>query len=175
MKDLMIDLETWGTKPGCVVVQIGACMFDKETGAIGEKFSYNIDPRDSVKQGFTIEVDTVLWWLGQSKQAQDDVHRSPFLVRDSLESFTKWLQGKTIERAWCHKDFDLPLLAAYYNKTDREFPLKHFIFRDLRTILDLAKMNIKNRPRVGTHHSGLDDCLFQVGYVVDCLKIISKS
>lgn len=174
MNDLMLDLETWGTNPGCVVVQIGACFFDNKTGQIGETFSRNIDPRDSVKQGFLMEVDTILWWLGQEKAAQDAVHKHSFHVSDTLVAFNSFLQGKKIDRVWCHKGFDFPLLAAYYRKMDMPFPLNHWTFRDLHTILDLAKMNIKNRKRDGIFHNGLDDCLFQVKYLVEALQIISN-
>ncbi len=173
MNDLMIDLETWGTNPGCVVVQIGACFFDNRTGQIGDTFSYNIDARDSVKQGFVIEVDTVLWWLNQDKAAQDAVHRNPVIVQDTLIAFNRFLQDKKVDRVWCHKGFDFPLLAAYYRKMGMTFPLNHWTFRDLHTILDLAKMNIKNRKRSGIFHNGLDDCRFQVEYLVEALRIIN--
>jgi hypothetical protein len=175
MNDLMLDLETFGVDPGCIVIQIGACIFDKNTGQIGEKFSYNIDARDSKKQGFFDDMDTVLWWMRQSKEAQNSVLDNAFTVKESLDAFVTFVSNKKIDRVWCHKGFDFPLLAAYYKKMDMAFPLRHQTFRDLHTILDFARMNIKNRNRKGIHHNGIDDCIFQVEYLVECLQIISKS
>ena len=43
MKDVMIDFETLGNSNNAVVVQIGACYFDRKTGEIGYKFETNID------------------------------------------------------------------------------------------------------------------------------------
>ena len=28
MSDVMLDLETWGTRPGCAIRSIGACVFN---------------------------------------------------------------------------------------------------------------------------------------------------
>jgi len=38
MKDVMLDVETLGTKSTAAIIQIGACYFDRETGEIGDKF-----------------------------------------------------------------------------------------------------------------------------------------
>ena len=38
MRHVMIDLETLGVVPGCVVLQIGAVCFDPNGGELGEKF-----------------------------------------------------------------------------------------------------------------------------------------
>lgn len=33
---VMLDLETWGTEPGCDIRSIGACVFDPLTGGVGQ-------------------------------------------------------------------------------------------------------------------------------------------
>lgn len=34
---IMLDLETWGTEPGCDIRSIGACIFDPETGRVQQR------------------------------------------------------------------------------------------------------------------------------------------
>lgn len=68
--DIMLDLETLGTKSDAAIIQIGACYFDRETGEIGEKFRVNVEPDLS---RFTVEWGTVKWWMLQSEEARQSV------------------------------------------------------------------------------------------------------
>ena len=62
-QNLMIDLETLGTKPNSAILSIGAVYFDKD--GLGEEFYANVDLQDSIDSGFDIDASTVYWWLSQ--------------------------------------------------------------------------------------------------------------
>ncbi len=44
MNDVMLDLETLGTRHDAMIISIGAVYFERETGLIGPGFSMNVNP-----------------------------------------------------------------------------------------------------------------------------------
>ena len=169
MKDLMFDLETLGSKSGDIILQIGACYFDRNTGAIGKIFCRNMDMCESERLGFTHSLDTVKWWCWQTKDAQRSVFEGEMTpVVDVLIEFYEFCKG--LDEAWSHSTFDQNLLFAYYEKMGMEIPFHYKRGSDLRTLTKLAKIDFKSIKREGIHHNGLDDCLYQVKYTVECLR-----
>lgn len=43
MEDMMIDIETLGTRPGSVILSVGAVMFDRHGVGHGETFYMNVE------------------------------------------------------------------------------------------------------------------------------------
>lgn len=170
MKDLMLDLETFDNAPNSVIVQIGACYFDRCTGDIGDTFTVNIDPRDSVKYGFSIGADTVCWWLDQSKEAQTSILDTPSLpVSDSLDLFNAF--AKKARHVWSHATFDFVIIMNHYEKMNIKPKFHYRSARDIRTLVDLVGgLDWSEYKRVGTHHNALDDCIYQVKYTVDAMR-----
>jgi hypothetical protein len=169
----MFDLETLGSDSGDIIVQIGACYFDRDTGEIGKTFSRNMDMIESHRLGFTHSMDTVKWWLWQSKEAQKSVFEGQMTpVITALIDFSIFCKG--LDTAWSHSTFDQVLLFAYYKKLGLEIPFHYKNGSDLRTITKLVKIDLKTRERKGVHHNGVDDCIFQVGYTVECLKALNQ-
>jgi hypothetical protein len=173
MKDVMLDLETFGNSYNAVVVQIGICYFDRYTGDIGDKLLINIDADSSIKAGFCADASTIYWWLSQSKEAQDSicnvekmqVSKAIYLVNEFLS------KAKAI---WSHATFDFVILMNHLNKLSLKPKFHYRAARDLRTLVDLTDIDYSTRERVGIHHNALDDCIFQVGYAVDCFNKLRK-
>jgi len=169
--DLMIDLETLGNNGQSAIVQIGACYFDINTGEIGKEFLMNIEVDEASKYG-EINASTVMWWLQQSKEAQMSVFGPQIYrvdLRSVLEMFTR-VMTEGVENVWCHVDFDLPILKHAYQAVGLEYPFKYWMGQHLRTITKLASVSTKDYVNEGIAHNALDDCKFQVKYVVDCFK-----
>jgi hypothetical protein len=175
MTHLMLDLETYSAKSNAVIVQIGATAFDPQTGKIQSEFKLNVDPQSCVDAGLHLDTGTIDWWLKQSKEAQasitDDSDRKS--ISKALEMYSNWVKGVMPyrgARVWCHATFDFVILNNAFQATGIKPPYSHTAARDLRTIVDLAKVNYYNKPRKGTYHDALDDCKFQVEYLMDCFK-----
>lgn len=110
--DIMLDLETWGKKPGCDIRSIGACVFNPLTGfvhdgtlgtfktfyvatdnvisftqwkGLNEPTSYN-----GLRYPLTRDPETVQWWKDQSPEAQA-AFENPVDLRRALFDFTTWL------------------------------------------------------------------------------------
>lgn len=175
-KHLMIDLETMGNKPDSAIVAIAAVPFDMVSGVTDDALFYEvIDLRSSEKYGGSINADTVLWWLGQSENARDEITNSKKLIDlpvalSQLYSFVSEFCEERV-RVWGNgNNFDNVILrTAYENCAITPF-WKHWNDRDVRTIVELGRnagIDPKNDfPFVGEAHNALDDALHQVNYVV---------
>lgn len=114
---IMLDLETWGTEPGCDIRSIGACVFDPVAGTVcdsAEIYGVNADPTGKTDGSFYIACDnpistykterceetrvhplhrderTVKWWSEQSDEAQA-AFADPVDLRVALGRFSNWL------------------------------------------------------------------------------------
>lgn len=158
LKNVSIDIETLGKKPGCVILSIGAVEFDPESDKTGRWFYSAINVEDSHKNGFTIDASTVLWWFKQSDQARKAVADATAPVATVLGNFAAWLPDNAT--LWGNgSDFDNAIVSAAYDKMGMETP---WSFRGNRCLRTLRGMYPHVQvPAVGTHHNALDDAIYQ--------------
>ena len=98
----MIDLETLGTGPDCVVLTIGGVKFDPN--AISEPyqpFYYKFNVDEQLDKGRTTLESTLEWWGKQEasvrEEALGDDNRTPVL--EVLQALNKWCVGA--DTIWC--------------------------------------------------------------------------
>jgi len=168
MKDVMLDLETLGTRSTSAIIQIGACYFDRDTGEIGQTFSMNVafDPR------FTVDHRTIMWWLLLPEEARQSVAHDHYSIDMVLQTLCGWI--KEAEYVWSHATFDMPILNNAFEVCGVEFPVPYKRMRDIRTLMDLADHHGNKEERQGIHHNALDDCRFQVEYCVQAFNKLKK-
>lgn len=150
----MIDLETLGTRPGSVIVAIGAVRFGG--GKILDRFYAVIDPQDAQACGLTIDAGTVLWWLGQSDEARKEIAFGGKPLAAVLTSFAAWLGDDRETEVWGNgASFDCALLAEAYVRCGLPRPWRYPNERCYRTVKELhPEVELK---RQGTHHNAADD------------------
>lgn len=167
--DVMNDLETLGTAPGCVILSIGAVVFDPITGRMGAEFYRNIDRASCLAIGLTIDGDTEAWWREQSQEARDRLEVNPQPILEVLADFTAWWSDVGGRRFWGHgAGFDEPILRAAYKAAGLSAPWSFSRSRDTRTIYDLA--NVAPNRDVGVHHDALVDARNQAVAVCDSFR-----
>ncbi|WP_312357243.1 3'-5' exonuclease [Sphingobacterium multivorum] len=170
MKDIMIDIETMGTKPYSVILSIGAVKFDINTGDIGEQFYRVIDVKSSKKAGLVFDFDTVMWWANQPDDVRDSIlegKSSLFLVLCDLMMFI----GTDKATLWSNSpSFDLSLIRNACERVDIEPIWQYWQERDVRTISGLNPEVRKNMSQNGIPHHAISDCIYQVKYLVSTLS-----
>ena len=179
MNNLMIDIETLGKTVGSVVTQIGAVYFDPISGEIGTEFKMNIDLEDSLALGYDIDAKTLKWWFGQPNEARMSFLMNP--IPTTVDSVLKQLHSfaRHATQYWSHATFDMPMLEYLYASEGIQSPFRYTRTRDIRTAIELSGID-RNKlfgmfKREGNHHTAVDDCKYQVKYLVHCLnKIKSK-
>lgn len=169
MKDLMVDIETFGTKSNSVIVSIAAVCFDLETGKTGSLFHMDVSAEDCVKNGLKIDADTFMWWLKQEEEAKRKITevKDSKTLKIALLNFAKFIYD------YCPPDvqvwgnsarFDCGLLENAFDVIGLKLPWKHYNERDVRTLVMLNPEIKKNMPFDGIPHYAIDDCKHQINY-----------
>jgi hypothetical protein len=158
----MLDLETFGTRPGSVLRSIGACAFTFNSGVVAE-FYRNIDYISCLEAGLTVDPATKKWWSEQAPEAEAALLVDPQQLFDVVNAFHLWFLNHGGVHIWCHgANFDEPLWVAAARSVGLDVPWKFWNVRCTRTCFFLQNFEPRSIKRAGTHHNALDDAKYQV-------------
>lgn len=198
---IVIDLETMGTKPGCIITEIGAVAIEI-TKANSLAFSYAevIDYASSKRAGFKADKKTMDWWaeqLGIDAYYNRKVYESHFVekwrntrsIKKSIGTFTD-LYEAVVEAAGGDKDqvllvgndidFDKSILEHYYIATNTPIPWHYRAWLGLPTIVWMVDfmtgVNVKEKVREywKTSHTALDDARQEAAMINTALDLITQ-
>jgi 3'-5' exoribonuclease-like protein len=171
---VMLDVETWGTNPGCAIRSIGAVAFNME-GKLRKSFYVNVT--DTF--GFT-EDDTVEFWKVLEEKHPEILRwfsiPAPYSLSGALLKLFDFFKGVNGKYLWCHgASFDEPIIRSATYDFPFKAPWDHRNVRDTRTLYELAgfKSDKEILPRDETKyrkHHALDDALYQT----ECVRIAYK-
>ncbi|AXN57943.1 exodeoxyribonuclease VIII [Acinetobacter phage ABPH49] len=184
---MMLDIETLDLKPTAAVLSIAATFFDPLTGELGESFDKQINLKSCTDLGLTVDPSTIMWWMEQSKEAQDAFkgNNKAQALSEVLINFHNWVtlhrgylfsDGESDLCVWGNgKDFDCVIIENAYLAAGikRLCPWKFWETMDVRTLVqlgsmagvpDFKKMALDNFK--GVKHNALDDVQNQIKYVV---------
>jgi hypothetical protein len=169
MKDIMLDLETFGTNSRSAIVAIAAVQFDIETGNTGKTFYQNIELQSSADFGLEIDPRTVMWWISQSEAARGKLtDPKPVNIISALEDFSSFIKDLFPSgdfRVWGNSArFDLGILSDAYKAIDENIPWNFRNEMCLRTLVALNPEVKANYIYSGTLHNAVHDCYNQIGY-----------
>lgn len=184
--DIMLDIETLGKKPGCVVLSIGAIAFDPladllpEPENSGRCFYQNLTIFDQLLAGFKIDPDTLAFWQSEkvTVAAVDALKPNQVSMESALFRLVTWCNnlpqaGMRPRLVWAKSpDFDCSILehsAGFYGVN---LPWDFRGKADVRTMEHAAALaynpELPTPPppiRKGTGHNALDDCFYQAAVV----------
>ena len=171
MRNIMIDIETLGTSHTSLVLSIGAVEFD--ANGVSKEFEVVIQPESCEALGLTVDVRTVLWWLDQSKEAQDAflVGKKLALPRALAELVSAFNWKDAI--VWSNgSDFDFPILENAFAACGVEAPWKYYNKRDFRTLKRIVPSaeyeDVKVDATLG--HKALDDAKSQALTLINIMN-----
>lgn len=177
---VMLDLETLGVNPGCVILSAGAVRFDAEKQ--GEWFYSRVDLRSSMEAGFRVEPDALMWWFRHGDAALE--HSSPGgeQVFEAMMRLAKWLgegpfevwgNGATFDNEILRWGFRRMGLRVWERRFDRCFrtlcdPAGGGIMRDYGAFIPLLNPPewLRGLPR----HHALRDAACQAAHAVKCFE-----
>ena len=127
--DIMVDIESAGKKVTAPLLSIGARVFDIKNCRLGEPFFTAITPGAQFNCRIA-EVDTIQWWMKQSKEAQDNAWNNPDAVpiNQALNEFANFISANEIYyaapvRLWGNAArFDLGILEYQYDRAWIQMP-----------------------------------------------------
>jgi len=159
---VMLDLETLGTRPDCVILTLGAIRFDpysKQEPGPGIYFRLNIENQLSV--GRTVDDSTIEWWAQQDPRVRDEaMGESDDRVDISKLKYelNRFLVG--VEYIWAQGPaFDIVILENLYRSQNWGLPWHFWQIRDSRTLFGVhGDPREKQRDQA---HNALMDCYYQ--------------
>lgn len=158
----MLDLETLGTSPGCIVLSIAAVEFT-QTELVGS-FHTHIDIESCYQAGLTLEPRTVLWWLDQSKDAQNAILQAKTApLAQALKDFKKRFVWNDL-KVWANgASFDFPILKAAHDAVGTVIPWAYYNEMDHRTMKNIIPRSIYKGLQVKPDlaHDALSDAIAQ--------------
>ena len=161
MSDIMLDIETLGTRSTSVILSIGAVEFDKTS--VLSTFHRRIDVDSCLRQGLTVDGRTIAWWMDQSDEARalmqvpgEPLHDVLVDFRDAFDWYNK--------AVWCNgASFDFPIIENALHQCGLQLPWAYYNTRDYRTLKNLVPRTTYNslRVRPQTAHDALGDAVAQ--------------
>lgn len=173
MQHIMLDIETLGTGSQSAIIQIGAIAFNIELAVrFGQQFKVNIDLRDSLKNGFEVDGDTIYWWMQQGQAARDSVTvGKKSSVAGALGDFSRFVKSQNSGvQVWGNgATFDNVIVSEAYRRMNIKRPWSFRNDRDIRTIMSLPvkRESIAYFPQQkGLKHDALEDCRRQLNWFI---------
>lgn len=166
LTDIMLDLETWGTDPGCAIRSIGAVVFDPFgdplAGGSGSEFYCNVDDASQEEIGLFKDPGTVAWWSRQSEQAQNSLLDNQLPILTAIQMFNTWCRAFQYRKVWAQgSNFDPGILEFIFRKYSIVVPWRFHETRDTRTAYHIGRLDTKTVGREGVYHNALDDAKHQ--------------
>ena len=158
MADIMIDIESLDTTPDCVILTIGAVLFDPKGQGIIDKIEIRPTIEDQTEiYKRSINDGTVDWWSKQSPEAIEEAmgDRDRVLFSEAMSQLYKfcWNQGKP----WSHgAPFDIVVMEHAWRQLGQLAPWPYYNVRDTRTLFDIASVSLKDGGHV-TSHKAVED------------------
>lgn len=164
MADMMLDIETLGTKPGSVILSVGAVMFDPRGFGHGDTFYENVDATTCRAVGMITDQETANWWASPDR----DEARKKFMSNKKSIAYTcaalsRFFRDNHGVCVWGHGScFDVVLIEDAMRRVGfHETPWSFRNVRDTRTLFEYSGLDQNPPPRDGLHHHALDDAIYQ--------------
>ena len=167
---VMIDLETLGTRPGCVILEMAAVGFDEAGGEYEVYESGIIELVSATAKGLHVDAETLQWWSDKSALTSLLNGKRNFKVEvgNLIEFVGEILADKG--SVWCWGgSFDFPVLKDAIWRCDGAVPWEHWQERCARTLCKTLGVS----RRGDTRHRALDDAMSQIIAVQVALAEVS--
>lgn len=173
---IMLDLETLGTAPGCIIASIGAVAFDRKGVYEDHRFYGTVSIRN--QPGLEIDPNVLEWWLRQSDAARNSTFPAQPTYRslqEAMTDFARWYtmkRGKTPE-IWSNgATFDIPIIEHAMRVSGVEVPWSYRDVRCFRTLAALVPVAFESK---GVKHNALVDAVYQAKQAYIALNGVAHS
>jgi len=172
MCNLMVDLETLGTRPGCAILSIAAVPFASPYDI--EPFYLKIKAESCTENGFHVDDATVAWWGKQNKAAYDEAFSGVIDIKSALYAFREYCRVlPTSPVIWGNgANFDNAILAEAYKIIGEKQPWKYVDDRCYRTLKALYPMVTYIQPKI--KHNALQDAMAQADHATRIFQWMKK-
>ena len=141
--NIMIDIETLGTKTGCSILSIGATVYNTYGQELLSRpaFYVAIDRYSCLALGLVEDSSTLSWWEKQTVEAKADAFSGTTIIVAALlqlSDYIKDIEGQLNKRVvvWANgANFDPVILEAAYDLARISVPWKYHNVRDRKSVV----------------------------------------
>jgi hypothetical protein len=180
---IMVDIETLDNKPGAIITEIGAVGFSIKENKLDPIANFNrkLNVRESLKDGFTMGLDTLAWWIGKDAKKLKEEYLESLHISNvnnlQLSEFRAFLNMHPMESTylWAKSpSFDLRLLKSYYDKYQPDQPLPWEFRNEMcyRTLTSLFDSEIYVPKPI---HNGYEDAKIQAVHTLTLTTILKNT
>lgn len=160
--DVMLDIETLGTRPECVVVTLGAVKFNPYTlDDPGPGIYMRLDADEQLELGREVQDETMRWWLDQAEDVREEAlgdGTDRIKLEEMYRQLNRFLVG--VDNIWCQGPaFDIVILENIYRQMGWPTPWQFWQIRDSRTLFGVHG-DPREKNKAGLHNA-LEDCVSQ--------------
>lgn len=172
MVDLMLDIESLGNIPGCVLCQYTLVPFNIN----GQTYDGPLMPLNvtlhigqQIAEGYDVDQDTLAWWMKNDVAVRRRVFSGALSVESFCETLSEYLVDVNIEhtsyRIWSTSakvDFGIP--PVLFKRSNIPYPVFHRAERCARTFIELTKLKFPQMklPKGSVTHDAIEDCWKQI-------------
>ena len=158
----MLDIETLGTRPECVILTLGAVKFNPFDIDVepGPGLYMRIDVDEQLALGREVQEETLQWWMNQAEDVREEaLGESDRVSLDTMyKDLNRFLVGA--KNIWCQGPaFDMVILENIYRQCGWPTPWQFWQIRDSRTLFGVHG-DPRVKGKVGLHNA-LEDCVSQ--------------
>lgn len=181
MLDLMLDIETLGRGPGCVVTSVAVVPFNMNGSLMGEdeledialkdKFSFRSDLLigEQMSMGFKVDPDTFSWWMKQKPEVRIEMWSGTTSLSEFHKLFADYFVAIKAYwgdyRLWATAPkLDFGCVSYLFTSQEVDYPVLFSAERCARTLRETAKLlhpKFKYTRGKALHNSE-DDCERQI-------------
>lgn len=154
----MIDIETLGTEPDCVVLSVGACKFNP----------YNLEEPHTrtlwrpsadtqMDSGRSVLESTLQWWARLPQHIQDEAFSEEGRVPldQFFKELNKYLVG--VDKIWCQgPQFDMVILENLFTQFEHHKGWAFWQIMDCRTIFNMMPVDPRKAIQQNLHSADAD-------------------
>lgn len=190
MSFFMLDLETLGTAPGCVILSVGIIEFNPRAetpdGIFSDAGKYVVvNKQDCLDNFLHVDPNTVAWWSKQSEEAQQVLHDAENISKalplraamvDVIDYVSEHCSPSTARVLGNGADFDNPILNVAAHMVGVKLPWSYGgrCYRTLKNLHEFLgpQFAAPKVTRSGTYHNALDDAKTQAMHLWETLHNI---
>jgi len=128
-----------------------------------------------MRHGCEVDSGALKFWFDQGTDKMTWL-KDPLPLTLALQQFRDFCYQSKNTPAWAHATFDFPILTSAYRLVNQGCPISYRKMRDIRTLVDLSGLPY-SKPKADElkkTHDGLDDCIYQVKYCVECFNVLRR-
>lgn len=167
----MIDIETLGTEPDCVVLSVGAVKFNPFT--LEEPHTRTLwrpSADEQIAAERSVLESTLEWWAKQDAHVRESTFTEDgrISVADFAAQLNKWLTG--VDKIWCQgPQFDMVILENLFKQFGFHRNWAFWQVQDCRTIFNMMPADPRKAVQQNAH-SADDDAFWQAVCVQKTFK-----